>query len=256
MDRKNALYGAICGDIVGSRFEWNNHKSKDFEFFTDDCRFTDDSVMSLALYKAANEYFNQNTKTFKETAIENMVTVGRNHPYCGFGGSFYYWIQGENHEPYNSYGNGAVMRLSGIFAHPQRTIKEAVESAEVSHNHPESIKAVEVLFNMLTGIEQGKTKEELIENLPYDIDFTIAEKAKSYNFDVSCHGTMPVAIKAFIESTDFEDAIRTAISVGGDSDTIGAVTGSLAGVYYGVPQEIKDRIETYLDEDLKEILHR
>lgn len=253
------MLGAIIGDIVGSRFEWNNYKGKDFEFLTDECTFTDDSIMSLAICDAYLKGFHYEYEGEK-ILINCMQSIGRNYPECGYGNHFYDWIFLDNPKPYGSYGNGAAMRISGCgFA--SISIEELKHMSqlitEVSHNHIESFKGAEATAIAIYLARTGNNKEAIktyIQDLYYPLNFTLDEIRDDFQFDESCQGTVPQALEAFFESTGFEDAIRNAISIGGDSDTIAAITGGIAEAYYGIDKELRDRAKTYLDEPLLEIL--
>lgn len=254
------MLGAIIGDIAGSRYEWNNIKSKDFELLNSiECFFTDDTVMTLAIAKSLIDSKN-NYDELSEKAIINMVEIGRKYPNCGFGGNFYNWIMTDNHSPYNSYGNGAAMRVSacGIVG---KTIEEvkmlSKKVTAVSHNHPEGIKGAEAVACAVYLANQGNNILDIrdyIQKNYYDLNFKLDDIRKNYNFDVSCQGSVPQALEAFFESVSFEDALRNAISIGGDSDTIAAIVGGIAGAYYGIPSEIRKKAITFLDQDLLKIL--
>lgn len=253
------MYGAIIGDIAGSRFEWNSNKSKEFEFFHAACRFTDDSVMSVAVCDALLNC-KEDISDLGANAVKSMQTLGRKYPYAGYGGNFRSWIYSANPRPYYSWGNGAAMRVGGCgFA--ASSMEEAKELSrrvtEVTHNHPEGIKGAEAaavaVFLAKTGKSMSEIREHITQNY-YDIDFTLDEIRESYRFDVSCQGSVPQALEAFFESTDFEDAIRNAISIGGDSDTIAAITGSVAEAYYGIPEGMREAAAAYLDENLLSVL--
>lgn len=253
------MIGAIVGDIVGSRFEFHNYRSKDFELFTDKCEFTDDSVMTLAIAKALLEC-KSDFSDLSEQAVKCMQEVGRPYPYCGYGGHFRWWMYSDSPEPYMSYGNGAAMRVSAV-GWVANTIEEAKllskKVTAVTHNHPEGLKGAEATAVAILLARQGKSKEEIkqfIEAKYYKLDFTIDKIRSSYRFNETCQGTVPQALEAFFESTDFEDAIRIAVSVGGDSDTLAAITGSVAEAYYGVPEKIIDKAISFLDNRLKKIL--
>jgi len=254
------LLGAIIGDIVGSRFEFNNYRSKDFELFTEECFFTDDSIMTIAVAKALMES-KEDYSDLGEKAIKCMQELGRPYPDCGFGGSFYHWIYSDNPKPYNSYGNGAAMRIS-----PVGWVAKDIEQAkrlskavtEVSHNHPEGIKGAESVAVAIVLARQGKSIDEIKEYVNehyYKIDFKLDEIRATYKFNETCQDTVPPALQAFFESNSFEDAIRNAISIGGDSDTLAAITGSVAEAYYGMPGWMKEKALGYLDERLLEILY-
>lgn len=253
------MTGAIIGDIVGSRFEWRNKKSKDFEFFTSRCSVTDDSIMTLAVAKAIMESKPDHID-LSQNAVRYMQEVGRNYPNCGYGGNFRYWIFSDNPKPYNSYGNGSAMRVSAAgFA--AESLEEAVKISglvtEVTHNHPEGMKGAEATAVAVYMAKTGSSREEIrdyIDKNYYSMDFTLDEIRDEYEFDVSCQGSVPQALQAFFESVDFEDAIRNAISIGGDSDTLAAICGGVAEAYYGVPDDIRKKALTFFDERLMEIL--
>lgn len=253
------MLGAIIGDIVGSRFEWHNHRSKDFKFLTYKCFPTDDSIMSLAIAKAIltskDDY-----SDLSKNAVECMRSVGRNYPDCGYGGSFYDWIFSEDPKPYNSYGNGAAMRVSaaGFAANSIEEAKKLSKSVtEVSHNHPEGLKGAEVIavaiYMAKTGSNIFEIRDYVNKNY-YPMNFTLDEIRDSYQFNETCQGTVPQALEAFFESTGFEDAIRNAISIGGDSDTVAAICGGVAEAYYGVPTDIRKHALTFLDQNLMKLL--
>lgn len=266
------MIGAIIGDIVGSRFEHANHKSKEFDLFTPDCRPTDDSIMTLAVGKAIME--TEKTKDvpleesafdsldydkLESSAVEYMQKIGRNYPNCGFGGHFISWIFSDDPQPYNSYGNGAAMRVSAA-GHAGSTEMDALEIAtrvtKVSHDHREGIKAAEAVTLAIYMARKGLSKSTIYSRINadyYSLDFSIDDIRESYQFDVTCQGSVPQAIKAFIESTSFEDAIRLAVSIGGDSDTIAAITGSIGEAFYGVPENMQGEALSFLDDDLLEI---
>lgn len=259
------MLGAIIGDIVGSRFEFDNHKSKDFEFFSDECEFTDDTVMTLAIAKTlldlgVKECQHLNGSLFRRT-ITWMRKLGREYPYCSYGNRFSEWLFYDGMpRPYGSYGNGAGMRVSpvawaAVSVSNCKHLSECVTST--THSHPEGIKGAEAIaiatFMALHGSSKDKIRER-IERDYYKLDFTLDKIRKSYRFDETCQGTIPQAIEAFLESTDFEDAIRNAISIGGDSDTLAACTGAIAEAYYGIPQAVREKAKTYLDRRLLQIL--
>ena len=253
------MLGAIIGDIVGSRFEWHNYKSKDFEFLNYQWFFTDDSVMSLALCKALLQSGN-GFADLSEQAITCMREFGKNYPHAGYGGGFSSWLLSVNPQPYNSFGNGAAMRVSGC-GYVANSIEEAKRLSkavtEVTHNHPEGLKGAEAVavavFLARSGWNLLEIRDYIVKNY-YRIGFTLDSIREEYDFDVTCQGSVPQALEAFFESTDFEDAIRNAISIGGDSDTIAAITGAVAEAYYGIPTEIRKHALTFLDERLLAIL--
>ncbi len=253
------MIGAIIGDIVGSRFEFNNIKTKEFDLFTDNCFVTDDSIMSLAVAEAIMKC-NSEWSDLGYFVINSMQELGRTYPHAGYGGMFSGWLYLENPVPYNSFGNGAAMRVSACgFA--AKDLDEAIRLSrlvtEVTHNHPEGIKGAEATTVSIYMARRGSGISEIRDYISkhyYDLDFTLDGIRDEYSFDETCQRTVPQAITAFLESTGFEDAIRNAISIGGDSDTLGAIAGSIAGAYYGIPKEIRQTALGYLDDILIEIL--
>jgi type I restriction enzyme M protein len=255
---KRKMLGAIIGDIVGSRFEWNNIKTKDFDFLIPSCKVTDDSVMSLAVAQAIllcrGDYLRLSAET-----VQSMREIGKYYPHCGYGGMFQKWMFGDNPQPYNSYGNGAAMRVSacGIAANSLDEAKQLSRMVtEVTHNHPEGIKGAEATAVLVFLAQNGLDIPELrnVASHYYPLDFTLNDIRESYKFDETCQGTVPLAIVAFLESTGFEDAIRNAVSIGGDSDTLAAITGGIAAARYGIPTEIRQQALTFLDARLLSIL--
>ena len=254
------MIGAIIGDIVGSLFKSNNVKTKDFVFFTYACEFTDDSVMTLAIAKAILEADDAYDK-LSSLAVKHMREVGRSYPNCGYGDMFRQWMYSEDMGPYNSFGNGAAMRVSACgFA--AKSLEEAKllsrKVTEVTHNHPEGLKGAEATAVCVFFAREGKSIIEIrdyINEHYYPLNFTLDGIRDSYQFNETCQDTVPQAIMAFLESADFEDAIRNAISIGGDSDTLAAITGSIAEAYYGTPLEIRKHALTFLDEQLLKILN-
>lgn len=266
------MLGAIIGDIVGSVYEWHNIKTKDFPLFRGDCCFTDDTVMTCAVAEAI---MNGNQR---DDFITAMKKYGRMYPYAGYGGKFNAWLISDKSEPYNSFGNGSAMRVSPCawiadcndFAEtgeiPTIIREMAKLSAEVTHNHPEGIKGAMATADaiFICRCYKGKdiaeckkrVKEHIEKEYGYDLSKTLDEIRPTYSFDVTCQGSVPQAVTAFLESTDFEDAIRGAISIGGDRDTIAAITGGIAEAAYGIPDEIRDKVCSYLDKPLKDILTR
>jgi len=254
------MLGAIIGDIIGSRYEWKNNKSKTFDLFTYRCKVTDDSIMSLAIAKAIVAC-NKNYDQLGKMAIKYMQEVGIHYPDCGYGGHFHKWIFAKNPQPYNSWGNGAAMRVSACGFAAQSTEEVIMLSravTEVTHNHPEGIKGAEATAIAVYMARTGSSIIEIrdyIDKHYYPMNFTLDSIRESYHFDVSCQGSVPQAIMAFLESTSFEDAIRNAISIGGDSDTIAAICGGIAEAYYGIPADIRKHALTFLDQRLLDILN-
>ena len=240
------MYGAFIGDIIGSKYEFHNIKTKDFPLFSIGCDYTDDTIMTVAVAKAImrsrEAQFNKEAVTFREILVDTMKDFGRRypHPTGAYGGKFAQWLRQENPQPYGSYGNGSAMRVSpcGLAA---VTMEEALAlaraSASVSHNHPEGIKGAEAVAAAIYLAKCEKSKEEIKKYIAgnyYDLNFTLDSIREKYAFDGSCQGSVPQAIVAFLESESFEDAIRNVVSIGGDCDTTGAITGSIAWIYYAV----------------------
>lgn len=256
------MLGAIIGDIVGSKYEFNNIKTKDFPLFSDGCIYTDDSIMTIAVAKALMSSHKEKSD-FKKNLVAEMQKLGREYPYPkgGYGVRFSCWLTSKNPEPYNSLGNGSAMRVSpcGMFA---VTLEEALllakESAEVTHNHPEGIKGAQATAAAIFLAKKGKSKEEIRDYICdnfYKLDKSLDKIRETYKYNETCMDTVPQAIVAFLESTDFEDAIRNAVSLGGDCDTLTAITGSIAWAYYrsmfatdDLPEISKKALEFLPDE--------
>jgi len=244
------MLGAIAGDIIGSVYEWNNIKTKEFELFSHEAFFTDDSVLTVALADSILS---------GENYGEVMRRYYRQYPDAGYGGSFHGWAMGEGFMPYNSWGNGSAMRTSPAgyaFASLDEVLAKAAYYAAFTHNHPEGIKGAQAtaaaIFLARTGSSKEEIKSYIIKQFNYDLSRTIAEIRPDYEFDVSCQGTVPQSITAFLESENYEDAIRNAISIGGDSDTVACITGGIAEAFYGkLPQNIAETALNILDENLR-----
>ncbi len=252
------MLGAIIGDVIGSVYEFGNIKAKDFMLFAPGCNPTDDSIMTIAVALACLDTDCADEESFKSALIDRMHELGAEYPDAGYGGSFYRWLLHGFTEPYNSYGNGSAMRVSPV-AWVAETLEDAEKfaawSAEVTHNHPEGIKGAQAVAAAIFLARDGKSKDEIreyIEEKYYDLDFTIDEIRPSYSFDVTCQGSVPQAIECFLESEDFEDAIRNAVSLGGDGDTQAAIAGSVAEAFYGIPDDLSEKIMEYLDDTLSE----
>ena len=254
------MIGAIIGDIVGSRFEFNNIKTKSFYMFTPFCFFTDDTVMTLAVAEAVMNSYGDYEMLANQT-VNSMQGLGQRFPHASYGHHFRDWLFSDSPQPYNSFGNGAAMRVSacGFAATSLEDARHlAYNVTYVTHNHYEGIKGAEAVASAIFLARSGRSKEEIrayIEEHYYQIDFTLDEIRPFYDFDESCQGTVPQALEAFFEATDFEDAIRNAISIGGDSDTLAAITGSVAEAYYGVPEQIRKEALSYLEPELLSVLN-
>ena len=260
------MLGAIIGDIVGSRFEFVDDilRPKNFALFTPSCRPTDDSFMTLAVAEALL-LSKGDQECLQRQVISSMKKIAHKHPKTGWGAHFYRWIFEENNpKPYNSYGNGAGMRISpvGWVAESEEEVKALSKTVtEVSHNHPEGLKGAEAIALAVYLARIGNSKDEIRERMQEyypklnDKNFTIKNIHGKYGYDddgkwVTCQGSIPQALIAFLDSENFEDAIRNAVCIGGDSDTIGAMAGSIAEAYYGVSYEMEEKALTYLSDDL------
>lgn len=253
------MIGAIIGDIVGSRFEYHNIKTKDFEFFSPKCSFTDDTIMSLAIADALL-FCKGDYNVLPSLCVNSMRRLGKLYPDGDYGGSFRRWLKSDNPQPYNSFGNGAAMRISAC-AFVANSVEEAkhlsYNSTYITHNHYEGIKGAEstavAVFLARTGVEKSAIRR-IISDYYYPMNFSLDEIRSKYRYDVTCQGTVPQALEAFFEANSFEDAIRNAISIGGDSDTLAAITGAVAEAYFGVPSYIRDEAVQFLDKELFSIL--
>ena len=251
---ESGLIGAIAGDIAGSVHEFSGTKTKDFELFPPDCFFTDDTVLTVAL---------ADTILTGTPYVENLVEFRRLYPWAGYGGSFLSWASGRDHRPYGSYGNGAAMRISPAgfaFDDLETVLVKAREFTAVTHDHPEGIKggmaAAACVFLARTGSSKDAIRDYVEREFGYDLSLHTDEIRPLYEFDESCQGTVPQAIRAFYDSTGFEDALRTAISLGGDADTLACITGGIAQAFYGVPEWIESRVYGILDERLAGVARR
>ena len=260
------MYGAILGDMIGSPYEFNanNYKAKDFPLFSEKSTFTDDSVMTLAVAEAFMEAgLDADDDTITKSLFRVMPEIGQRYPYCGYGGRFSMWIMLDAREPYNSYGNGSAMRVSSVawFYNTLEAVRHAAWlSASVSHNHPEGLKGAEAVASAIFLARTGHSKDEIrqytIDEFGYDLSRTCDEIRPTYRMDETCQGSVPEAITAFLEGSDFEDVVRTAVSLGGDSDTIACIAGAIAEGFYGVPDALKQECSRRLTPDLRMILER
>lgn len=255
------MFGAVIGDIVGSRYDYKNHKSKDFDFFDRYCLYTDDTVCTVAVAKVLLDS-KEDYSDLEALTIKYLKEFHDKYPDSGYGTSFDEWCKSDSLEPYNSWGNGSAMRVSacGWLGKSLKEVEELAErTASVTHNHPEGIKGAKAIaaaiYLALSKNSKEEIKEYIVSNYyPNAFDKTIDEIRPNYKFDVSCQGSVPIALQCFIESKDFEDAIRTAISVGGDSDTIAAMCGSIAEAYYGIPSWIKSEVVQFIPFEFYQIL--
>jgi len=247
------MIGAIAGDIIGSVYERRPVKTKDFPLFHDRCRFTDDTVLTVAVAQAV-----LTGRPYREC----LKTVGGRHPRAGYGGAFARWLRAEDPQPYNSWGNGSAMRVSPVgfaFSSEDEVLRQARRSAEVSHNHPEGVKGARAAALAVFLARKGTGKEgiraRIAGDFGYDLSRTVNDVRPGYSFDVSCQGTVPEAMIAFLDSQSYEDAIRNAVSLGGDSDTLACIAGGIAEAFYGaVPEDIRREARKRLTPDLLEIV--
>ena len=259
------MYGAILGDIIGSPYEFDRgSKTKDFPLFCDGSEFTDDTVMTLAVAEAFLDMEpGEDRESTCRRMVERMRFWGKRYPYAGYGARFVWWLGSKNPQPYNSFGNGSAMRVAAagwLFDDLETVLDMARLSAEVTHNHPEGIKGAEATAAAIFLARTGSTKEEIrafIENrFGYDLSRTCDQIRPGYHHVESCQETVPEAITAFLEGESFEDVIRTAVSLGGDCDTLTCIAGSVAEAFYGVPEELKTQCRSRLTDDLREVLLR
>ncbi len=249
------MIGAVIGDIVGSAYEWNSIKTKEFQFFSRKSFFTDDTVLTIATaysilegadYVTAFKYF------------------GRKYPNAGYGGSFYNWLISENNAPYNSWGNGSAMRVSPVgfaFDSVNDVLQEAKKNAEVTHNHPEGIKGAQAtalaIFMARTGRSKEDIKQEITERFNYNLNRKSDDIRKKYSFKVSCQESVPESIISFLESANFEDALRNAVSLGGDADTMACIAGGIAQAFYKkIPEKTVIEAKSRLPEEFTEIIKK
>jgi ADP-ribosylglycohydrolase len=246
------MIGAIAGDIIGSVYEHRRIKTKEFPLFHPRCTFTDDTVLTVAVADAilrGRSYF------------ESIREIGNRYPRAGYGPSFLHWLYSDSPQAYHSWGNGSAMRVSPVgfaFTTELEVLEEAKKSAEVSHNHPEGIKGAQAtalsIFLARSGMDKEVIRAEISRRFGYNLHRTIDKIRPAYSFDISCQGTVPEAIIAFLDSESYEDAIRNAVSLGGDSDTLACITGGIAEAFYGgVPFDIQEKIREILTLDLWEI---
>ncbi len=254
------MLGAILGDMVGSPYEFdrNNHKSKDFPLLSEKSHFTDDTVMTVAVARGLMAGQGDAPKTFAEVQHE-MRRLGKAYPNAGYGGMFGRWLRAEHPQPYGSFGNGSAMRVAAagwLFDTLDKTLERAKVTADVTPNHPEGIKGAQataaVIFLARTGHSKPEIKQYVEQTFGYDLNRTCDEIRPTYHHVETCQETVPEAIIAFLESVSFEDALRNAVSLGGDSDTLACITGGIAEAFYGMPQELRDETLKRLPENIRE----
>lgn len=257
------MIGAIIGDIIGSVYEWKNIKTTEFPLFNRRCRPTDDSVMTIAVAKALMDTMGQDEDRVYAALVKEMQHFGQMYPDAGYGGTFRRWLVAKEPKPYNSYGNGSAMRVSAagwLCRTLEETRKLAKLTAVTTHDHPEGIKGAEsvasAIFLARSGAGKAEIKKYVVDNFGYELDTPLDVIRPTYTFDVSCQGSVPQAIRAFLEGEDYESTVRLGISIGGDSDTIGCMAGGMADAMYGVPEAIQTEGLSRLPEPLREQVER
>ncbi len=258
------MVGAILGDMIGAPYEFDmGNKSKDFPLFGKHSCFTDDTVMTVAVAEALLDARSRPEESLRSALVASMRKWGRKYPDAGYGSRFSYWLRSEEGKPYNSYGNGSAMRVSaaGWLAGTLEETRELARlTAEVTHNHPEGLKGAEATACAIFLARTGKSKEEIrnyvVREFGYDLTRSCDEIRPGYHHVESCQETVPEAITAFLEGGDFEDVIRTAVSLGGDCDTLTCIAGSIAEAFYGVPAALEQACRERLPEEMLEVLDR
>ena len=255
------MLGAIFGDIVGSVYEFRNTHDYNFRLLSERSHFTDDSVMTLAVAKGLMESKGKEDREVKDALIDAMKELGKRYPDAGYGGMFYRWVLGEDRKPYRSYGNGSAMRASSagwLYATLEETLHAAKLSAEVTHNHPEGIKGAQATAAAIYLARNGKSKEEIKDYIEkefgYDLNKSMKDIVSKGHGEEICQVSVPQAFVCFLRSESFLDTIRKSVSIGGDSDTIACIAGSIAEAYYGIDEEYVKEVYARLPEDLAKIL--
>ena len=255
------MKGAIIGDIVGSIYEFDNLKSKDFELFKPECEFTDDTVLTVAVAEALLNFNPDDEENFKENLIDIFHKYGELYHDVGYGGHYLSWVENKRRNPYNSCGNGSAMRTSAVGWYA-KSIEEcerlAKLCAEITHNHPDGIAGAQATAGVIFLARNGASKDELKAYMEkyYPVDFTIDEIRPTYEYEIINKTTVPQAFRCFYEATNFEDTIRNAISIGGDSDTVAAIAGSMAEAFFGIPADIAETGMSYLDDYMSYIVEK
>ena len=258
------MYGAILGDMIGAPYEFDRgNKTKDFPLFVGESHYTDDTVMTIAVAEALLDTRDTTEAGMKAALVSFLRSWGRKYPRAGYGARFSGWLRTADPRPYGSYGNGSAMRVSSagwLYDTIEETRRIARLTAEVTHNHPEGIKGAEATASAIFKARNGAAKEEIkdyiVHEFGYDLTRTCDEIRPDYHHVESCQKTVPEAFTAFLEGTDFEDVIRTAVSLGGDCDTLTCIAGSIAEAFYGVPDSLKHECRKRLPDDMTAILDR
>ena len=264
MKKGDTMIGAIMGDMIGAPYEFDRgNKTKEFPLFSRGSQFTDDSVMTIAVAEALMDTIGKSDGEIRAALVESMQKWGKQYPNAGYGGMFYQWLREKNPKPYGSFGNGSAMRVSSagwLFSTLEETRHMARLTAEVTHNHPEGIKGAEATASAIFLARNGSSKEDIkkyiISEFGYDLSRTCDEIRPGYHHVETCQQTVPEAITAFMEGTDFEDVIRTAVSLGGDCDTLTCIAGGMAEAFYGIPAEMVNECRKRLPEDMLAVIDR
>lgn len=258
------MYGAILGDMIGAPYEFDRgSKTKDFPLFSPQSEFTDDTVMTIAVAEALLSNGRASEERLQGALVRSMQRWGRRYPHAGYGGMFRRWLKSWHPKPYGSFGNGSAMRVSSA-GWLGDTLEDACRlarlSAEVTHNHPEGIKGAQSVAAVIFLARTGSSKEEIrrfvVQEFGYDLSRTCDQIRPTYHHVESCQETVPEAITAFLEGTDFEDVIRTAVSLGGDCDTLTCIAGGMAEAFFGVPEALKEECRRRLTGDMLAVLDR
>ncbi len=258
------MIGAILGDMIGAPYEFDRGgKTKDFPMFTEESQFTDDTVMTIAVAEALLDNDRATDDGLQAAIVQSMQKWGRKYPYAGYGARFSGWLRARDPQPYGSYGNGSAMRVSAVgwlYETVDETRRIARLTAKVTHDHPEGIKGAEAtasaIFLARTGAAKDDIRDYIVNEFGYDLSRTCDEIRPGYHHVESCQETVPEAVTAFLEGMDFEDVIRTAVSLGGDCDTLTCIAGSIAEAFYGVPDFLEAECKSRLPENIQEILER
>lgn len=258
------MYGAIMGDIVGAPYEFERAKqNKDFEMFNSRVRFTDDSVMTVATAEAMLDVSAEDSDdSIRNKIIKSFKKWGRMYPHAGYGSRFALWLITDNTKPYGSFGNGSAMRVSSVgwlFDTLEDVLRMAALSADVTHNHIEGIKGAQstaaAIYLARTGKSKDYIKEYISEAFGYDLSLSCDEIRPYYEFEISCQKTVPQALTAFFEGKDFEDVVRTAVSLGGDCDTLTCIASGIAEAYYGFPEKFRNNIDKLISAEMKIVIN-
>lgn len=258
------MYGAILGDIIGSRFEFDRGgKTKEFKLFTSEDSFTDDTAMTIAIGEALMKAgLAADTDTIEREVTSSMRAWAKRYPEAGYGGRFYKWLfWSHNTQPYGSFGNGSAMRVSAaglLYDTIERTREVAKSTAVVTHNHPEGIKGAEctaaVMFLARTGHSKADIAEYVVREFGYDFTESLDQMRLRHRHDETCQDSLPKALRAFMDGESYEDVVRNAVSLGGDTDTLAAIAGAMAEAFYGIPENIKLEGLSFIPDDMKEVL--